>query len=156
MNDAPTIVQEGAMKQIPFRINLGLMGLLMTLTTGCFGHVSEQANSAPRAISVEGGPGQAPEASERASGIIVHIDPKTGEIITPPTGALPGEVPPSPVDSTKKPPEELRQVPSPVPEGGVVIQLDERFDTPLSATIDADGKVKLGHKSATSDSGDKK
>ena len=139
------------MKQISLRIKVGLAALLLpTLATGCSSQVSEQGNSA-RATNVEANAG---EPTEKAPGVIVHIDPKTGEIITPPKG-VPGEVPQPPVDTTKKPQPELRQVPSPVPGGGVIIELDERFQTPLTATMDPDGNVKLEHKRAT-DSDDKK
>ena len=155
-NYAPTSTQGAAMKKIPFRVKIGLMVLLATLTAGCFRHASEQVDSESRTIKVEGIPAQPSEPTERAPGVIVHIDPKTGEIITPSTGALPGEVPQAPVDTTKKPPAELREVPSPVPGGGVVIHLDERFDTPLTATIDADGNIKLEHKRTMSASEDKK
>jgi hypothetical protein len=36
-----------------------------------------------------------------------------------------------------------------------MIQLDERFHTPLTATIDADGKVRFEHKPAVSGTNDK-
>ena len=37
-----------------------------------------------------------------------------------------------------------------------MIHLDERFMTPLTATIDADGKVRVEHQSSVSDSNEKK
>ena len=80
---------------------------------------------------------------------VMPIDPKTGEIITPPAGVLPD--PDAQPAVAKKPLAELRETLSPVPGGGVMINLDERFHTPLSATIDIDGKVKFQHKQTSSD-----
>ncbi|MGH7926924.1 MAG: hypothetical protein ACREQV_03930, partial [Candidatus Binatia bacterium] len=69
-------------------------------------------------------------------------------------GALPGQITQPP---TAKPPlPELRQTLSPVPGGGVMIDLDDRFHTPLTATIDAGGKVRFEHKPTAPGSGDKK
>lgn len=144
------------MNHIPFQPKLGLVVLLVGLITGCSGHISGQNASEPQGISGEASRRQASEVSDGASGLIVHIDPKTGQLITPSTGALPAVVAQPPADTTKKSPAELRQVPSPVPGGGVLIELDERFQTPLTATIHADGKVKLEHKSVTPESDDKK
>jgi hypothetical protein len=42
-----------------------------------------------------------------------------------------------------------------VPGGGVMIDLGERSFTPLTATIDADGKVRLEHVPSQPDSRDK-
>jgi hypothetical protein len=140
------------MKTTSLQIKFGL-ALTVTFITGCFGHVSERANSDSRASMLESETGQTAEPTERAPGIIVHIDPKTGEIITPPAGALPGPVaqPQPPVGAAKKPLAELRETLSPVPGGGFMIYLDERFHTPLSATIDTDGKVRFEHKQTGSD-----
>ena len=139
------------MKTTSFQIKFGLAALTVTFITGCFGHVSERANSDSRASKLESATGQKAEPTEKAPGIIVHIDPKTGEIITPPAGVLPGPDAQPSVDAAKKPLPELRETLSPVPGGGVMIHLDERFHTPLSATIDRDGKVRFEHKQTSSD-----
>jgi hypothetical protein len=41
---------------------------------------------------------------------------------------------------------ELKESQSPIPGGGVMIELDDRFRSPLTATIDADGKLRFEHK----------
>jgi hypothetical protein len=139
------------MKTTSRQTKFGLTALTVTFITGCFGHVSERANSDSRASKLESETGQTVEPTEKLPGIIVHIDPKTGEIITPPAGVLPGPDAQPSVDAAKKPLPELRETLSPVPGGGVMIHLDERFHTPLSATIDTDGKVRFEHKQDSSD-----
>ena len=138
------------MKTTSLQIKFGLTALTVTFITGCFAHVSERANSDSR-TKLESETGQTAEPTEKPPGIIVHIDPTTGEIITPPAGALLGPVVPPSVEPAKKPLPELRETLSPVPGGGVMIHLDERFRTPLSATIDTDGKVRFQHKQTSSD-----
>ena len=137
------------MKTTSLQIKFGLAALTVAFITGCFGHVSERANSDSRASKLESETGQTAEPTEKSPGIIIHIDPKTGEIITPPAGVLPD--PDAQPAVAKKPLAELRETLSPVPGGGVMINLDERFHTPLSATIDIDGKVRFQHKQTSSD-----
>ena len=139
------------MKTTSLQIKFGLAALTVAFITGCFGHVSERVNSDSRASKLESETRQTVEPTEKLPGIIVHIEPKTGEIITPSAGVLPGPDAQPSVDAAKKPLPEPRETLSPVPGGGVMIHLDERFHTPLSATIDRDGKVKFQHKQTSSD-----
>ena len=139
------------MKKTSLQIKFGLTALTVTFITGCFGHVSERVNSDSRAGKPESETRQTAEPTEKRPGIIVYIDPKTGEITTPPPGALPAPVAQPSVDAAKKPLPEPRETLSPVPGGGVMIELDERFHSPLSATIDTDGKVRFQHKQTSSD-----
>jgi hypothetical protein len=139
------------MKRTPLQLKLGLAVLAVTFITGCFGHVSERANSDALSSKLESETGQTAEPTEKPPGIIVHIDPKTGEIIIPPARGLPGPVAQPSADAAKKSLAEPRETLSPVPGGGVMIDLDERFQTPLSVTIDADGKVRFQHKQTSSD-----
>jgi len=82
-------------------------------------------------------------ASENAPGFVVHINPITGEIPPgPPAGAL---TPPQAAETAKVPAPQFFTVPSAVPGGGVMVDLQGHFLTPLVATIDADGKVTLKH-----------
>jgi hypothetical protein len=55
----------------------------------------------------------------------------------------------------KEPAAEPHETLSPVPGGGVMIHLGERYFAPLTATIDADGKVRLEHVPSLPDSRDK-
>ena len=137
------------------RSKLGLGVLMATLTNGCVAHTIGQITSEPQMSHSQSTLGQHTEPPEKTPAIIVHIDPQTGRIITPPTTPLPGQVPQSPLDTAKQPLPQLQQTLSPVPGGGVMIQLDERFHTPLTATVDADGKVRFEHKPAVSGTNDK-
>lgn len=84
-------------------------------------------------------------ASENAPGFVVHIDPITGEILPGlPAGAV---TPPKAAETAKVPAPQFFAVPSSVPGGGVMIDLQGHFRTPLVATIDADGKMTLKHAS---------
>jgi len=139
------------MKRNSLQNSLGLVALLLSFTAGCSGQVSERTNSESQAYKVESRTEQTAETTEKAPGLVVHIDPKTGQIISPPAGAVPGQLP-RPLDTTQKPPSELRETLSPVPGGGVVIDLDDRFMTPLTATVDAEGKVRIEHKRTRSGS----
>jgi hypothetical protein len=44
------------------------------------------------------------------------------------------------------------EVPSPVPGGGVKVNLNRQFHQPLFAIIDGDGKLRFQHRPAHSDS----
>jgi hypothetical protein len=48
------------------------------------------------------------------------------------------------------------EVPNPVPGGGVKLDLQGRFQSPLIGTIDANGKVKMHHRGEPPEPGDKK
>lgn len=137
--------------QTRFRVCL----LLAFFVTGCV-HATEPVFSDPQLNNVTGNSGQAPQQEAEDSAMVVHIDPKTGEIITPPASALSGQGPRQPVDASKKPPAELRETLSPVPGGGVMIDLQGRFRSPLVATQGADGKVSVEHTPVAPDSSEKK
>ena len=84
-------------------------------------------------------------ASEKAAGIVVHIDPTTGEFLPEPPATDVAQPPAA--AAAKAPLPELYEVASPTPGGGVMIDLKGQFRTPLVATMDADGKVTLKHES---------
>lgn len=75
----------------------------------------------------------------------VYIDPETGEFTTPPERevatarkqALPA------ASSTSH--QGLEEKPSPVEGGGTMVDLEGRFRTPLTATTDNNGKIKIEH-----------
>jgi len=137
------------------RSKLGLGVLIATFTNGCVAQTIGQVSSEPQIRNLQSATGEKTEPPENAPAIIVHIDPQTGRIITPPSAPSSGQVPQSPLDTSKKPLPDLHQTLSPVPGGGVMIQLDERFRTPLTATVDADGKVRFEHKPSVSGANDK-
>jgi hypothetical protein len=50
----------------------------------------------------------------------------------------------------------LVEVPSPLPGGGIRVDLQGRFQNPLFVTIDADGNAKILHLHEIPESGDEK
>ena len=139
-----------------FRSKLGLGVLIVTFISGCVGHTRGEISSEPQISNLNGATDAKTKPKENAPSIVVHVDPKTGQIITPLAGALAGQILQPQGDTSKQPVAQPQQTISPVPGGGVMIYLDERFMTPSTATIDADGKVRVEHQSSVSDSNEKK
>jgi len=133
------------------RSKLRRLVLIAALVNGCAAHTASQIGPEAQMSHPE-----QVDPSEKSPAIIVHIDPQTGQIITPPATLSPGQVPQSSLGAAEKTPPQLQQKLSPVPGGGVMIELDDRFQTPLTATIDADGKVRLEHKPAVSSPNEQK
>jgi hypothetical protein len=148
------------MQQSIFRNKAVLGVLFVTLASGCVAHISpvnpELNLARPEAVQLIPAGAQGAEPGEKVPGIIVYIDPKTGEFTAGPSEALPAPTPQQSLERTEEPASELHEILSPVPGGGVAVRLDERFSTPLAATIDADGKVRLEHLQTVPDSRDKK
>jgi hypothetical protein len=105
----------------------------------------ESYRSRPEDVEFIRAGSQGTEAREKAPDIIVYIDPKSGEIAPEPSAAWPAQRGQQALESAE-PVAELHETLSPVPGGGVMIHLGERFSTPLTATIEADGKLRLEHR----------
>ncbi len=87
-------------------------------------------------------PSAAPSQSD--SGLKVYIDPQTGQIRSEPApGTEVLQIPAQQQSPFSTSHEGLVEVPA--PGGGVKIDLQGRFQTPLIATTDADGRVKMMH-----------
>jgi hypothetical protein len=87
----------------------------------------------------------------------VYIDPQTGAIRpSPAPGTVPLVLSPRDANAMRTDTEGLVEVPSSVPGGGVKLDLQGRFQSPLVGTIDADGKVRIQHLPAMPASPDKK
>jgi hypothetical protein len=137
------------------RIKLAVGVLIATFINGCVLHTTNEINSEAQLIHPQSATSQGTEPPTNASAIIVHIDPQTGRIIVPPSTPPPGQVQQPPLEAAKPPLPPLQEKLSPVPGGGVMIELDDRFRTPLTATIGADGKVRFEHKPSASGANDK-
>lgn len=92
----------------------------------------------------EGPPVAAAEVPEAAGGIVVYIDPVTGAILEAPA---PGSIS-LPLTSALR--EELSTSAAGLeqvrlPGGGVIVDLQGRFQSPLIATIDASGVIRTQH-----------
>jgi hypothetical protein len=87
-----------------------------------------------------------PAAAQSAQGMKVYIDPRTGAILREPApGTVPLQVSPADQNALSTSHEGLVEVPSSVPGAGVGLNLQGRFQSPLFATIDANGKVRVQH-----------
>ena len=94
---------------------------------------------------------------EGASGMTIYIDPETGAFLKEPApGHEPLQLTPQLQNALSTSDSGLVEVPSPVPGGGVMIDLQGRFQSPLVGTIDANGKVKMQHLNETPKTGNKK
>jgi len=88
--------------------------------------VAAAADAAPAAAAVAGG-----------SGLRVHIDPRTGELLDePPPGS---EIAVGSSSKSTRPP--LVEEPSPVAGGGTMIRLDDRFRADFRAEVGPGGKL---------------
>ena len=123
---------------------------LLTSLLGVFACV---AVAMPAAFAAESGAGKAPPSAAAPAAVpqggarmTVHVDPKTGAILKE---AAPGTVPltlsPQEQNAMSTSHEGLVQVPSAVPGGGVKVDLQGRFQSPLVGTIGPDGKVRVEH-----------
>src|SRR5262245_51747933 len=152
----PSLMQRSTLRNTA---TLGI--LLVSLASGCVAHISGPVNPEPNVLRSEAiqqipAGARETEPSEKTPGIIVYIDPKSGEFTTPPPEAMPAQRSHQSLERAGEPASGLHETLSPVPGGGVAVRLDERFSTPLTATIDADGKVRLEHLPNLPDSRDKK
>jgi hypothetical protein len=102
-------------------------------------------------------PAEKPAARPGVSGMTIHIDPKTGALLKEPApGAVPLQLTPQLRNALSTSHQGLVETPSLVPGGGVKIDLQGRFQSPLLITIDADGKTKIQHLHEMPESGDEK
>lgn len=102
-------------------------------------------------------PAEKPTAvPEGASGMTVYIDPQTGAIRQDPApGTTPLQLTPQERNAFSTSHQDLVQVPNPEPGGGVKLDLQGRFQSPLIGTIDANGKLKMQHLGDAPGSGNK-
>ena len=82
-----------------------------------------------------------PAAPQGAARMHVYIDPETGEFGEPPPEAAHPEEPPQVELQLQS--EELVEVPGTTEAGGVTVELNGQFQSPLTVTRDADGKISL-------------
>ena len=130
--------------------------LCALLVSGCSGTTSDRIVSEPQRSNLTVNTGERSEPTADKPATIVHVDPKTGQIIVPPLYAPGGQTQQPQVKALTAPQSPLQETLSPVPGGGIMIHLDDRFLIPLTATIDGDGKLRIGHDLPTAESSDKK
>jgi hypothetical protein len=111
--------------------------------------------------SAEEGQPPAPHAgtdvSRNAPGMKAFVDPQTGVLTREPApGAAPLELSPAERNAFSTSHEGVVEVPSTVPGGGFKLDLQGRFQSPLTATVGPDGKVTTQHHHADGPSDGKK
>ncbi len=79
-----------------------------------------------------------------------YIDPETGQLTTPPEDGQPVAVP-APQAGLSTSGERLVQVPVTGPVPGVIIRLQGRFRSSLTATVGPDGKARIRHETPCPD-----
>ena len=102
-------------------------------------------------------PGDKPAGPRGAPDIMIHIDPKTGTLVREPVpGVRPLVLTPAERNAFDTSDQGLVEAPSSVPGGGVTLDLQGRFQSPLFATIDAEGRVKVEHLHEVQETGDQR
>jgi hypothetical protein len=125
-----------------------MRGLLTSLlgVAACFAMTARPAFPQEGASVPQPSAGKPAAAPTGASGMTVYIDPRTGAILKEPApGTLPLQLTPQLRDALSTSHQGLVEVPSPVPGGGVKVDLQGRFQSPLVVTIDPEGKIKTQH-----------
>ena len=96
-------------------------------------------------------------SEESQPGMVIYIDPQTGAILREPApGTVPLQLTPQLLNALSTSHQGLVEAPSAVAGGGVMLDLQGRFQSPLFVTIDANGKVKMQHLDETPGLADKR
>ena len=89
---------------------------------------------------------QAADVPQGAAGMTVYIDPQTGAILSEPAPrSAPLRITPQERNAASTSHLGLTQEPASVPGGGVKLDLQGRFQSPMVVTIDANGTAKVRH-----------
>jgi hypothetical protein len=131
-----------------------LFGLAASLVAVGPVFAAEDSASSGQTQSPVGKPEAAPEGT---AGLRVYVDPQTGAVRRDPApGTVPLQLTPQEQRALSTSHEGLVPVPNPVPGGGIKLDLQGRFQSPLIGTIDANGKLRMQHLDETPDAHDKK
>jgi hypothetical protein len=156
-------MQSQSRKQVTRGLKTSLLGVGACFVVAVHPAGAEEGHLSGQPQTGSGMSGPQPSAAkpsavpEGASGMIIHIDPQTGELRkTPAPGAVPLQLSPQERNAFSTSHQGLVEMPSPVPGGGVKLDLQGRFQSPLVVTIDPDGKFKMQHLGEAPESGDKK
>jgi hypothetical protein len=139
---------------------MGIAYVKAVSVTACIAATSQSG------LSEESQPSSAGQAHTRKAiesqrladgpGMKVYIDPQTGEFVSePPPNAGPLELSPAERNAFSSSHQGLIQVPGAVPGGGVKLDLQGRFQSPLTATVAPDGRVLIEHKRLDASPSDK-
>src|SRR6266849_5933634 len=91
-------------------------------------------------------PAPAGVTAPAAPGMTIYVDPKTGAIVKEPApGTVPLTLTPQLRNALSTSHQGLVEEVSPIPGGGIKLDLQGRFQNPLMVTIDGEGKVRMQH-----------
>jgi hypothetical protein len=135
-------------------------GLYLVLTSvlavACLAATPQPATAETRTGSGSGISLGEQSAARTDSGMIVYIDPSTGEVLPAPApGTQPLQLSPAERNALSTSHAGLVQVPSSVPGGGVKLDLRGRFQSPFIAVVGADGTATVRHLEELPWTGDK-
>jgi len=136
-----------------------LASLLVALASACADNLAapvanrelsvipENAQPSADTAQAEELPESTGKPAQRTSGLTVHIDPVTGQILpSPPAAQADQKLAPRRLQPVPAPAAQLVEEPSPTPGGGVKVNLNRRFHIPLVAITGKDGKVTFRHR----------
>ncbi len=104
-----------------------------------------EATESPSQLSPQTQPNRAAQLSGGSAGMRVRIDPDTGQFKNPSADAPPTKLPPAHANAFSTSSRGLSQQPSPTPGGGVMVDVQGRFLSPLTATLSPEGKLTIQH-----------
>jgi hypothetical protein len=138
---------------------IGLLALVAWLVMAVQPAFPEEGQSASLGQTQTGsnaGASQPPAAVPKgATGMIIYIDPQTGAILNEPApGTVPLQLTPKLQNALSTSHQGL--VETPAAGGGIKINLQGRFQSPLAATIDANGNLRIQHLHEMPESGHNK
>lgn len=74
-----------------------------------------------------------------------NVDPETGQLVSPTEHHAPATNETNESSALNHPVEKMEEKESPVPGGGMMIDLKGRFKSPIRATIKQSGQTEIGH-----------
>jgi len=91
-------------------------------------------------------PGDATTDPTAASGMVIYVDPQTGDLLKEPApGSVPIQLTPQLQNALSTSHQGLVEVPGSTAGGGVKVDLQGRFRSPMISTVGGDGKVGTVH-----------